>query len=82
MRYRGHSGRITSLQFFDGGREFVSASADGTVRLWNRRKSRARQTFGSAGTKVANAVVSPDGRMIATGKDNGTVQIWSGVVLD
>uniref|UniRef100_A0A7S1PHA4 Guanine nucleotide-binding protein subunit beta-like protein n=1 Tax=Percolomonas cosmopolitus TaxID=63605 RepID=A0A7S1PHA4_9EUKA len=32
---KGHNGGVTSLSFIDRGRNFISSSRDGTVRLWD-----------------------------------------------
>ena len=34
-RLRGHSKRVADITFTPGGRSFVSASNDGTIRFWD-----------------------------------------------
>jgi len=39
--FRGHEGRVTSLSLCPGGDQFLSASLDGTVRMWDCRSPNA-----------------------------------------
>jgi len=39
--FRGHTGRVTSLSVSPGGDQFLSASLDNTVKLWDCRSSNA-----------------------------------------
>ena len=42
----GHSQRITSVDIIDKGRQFVSSSRDGTVRLWDCSAGRSVAAYG------------------------------------
>ena len=43
----GHSQRITSVDMIDRGRQFVSSSRDGTVRLWDCSAGKSVAVYGS-----------------------------------
>ena len=43
----GHSQRITSVDMIERGRQFVSSSRDGTVRLWDCSAGRSVAVYGS-----------------------------------
>ena len=76
-RYRGHDERVSALTFLPGGETFVSASGDGTIRLWDVEQQRAGQTFGAAGAGVRSVAVQTGNGVIASAKADGTVQIWT-----
>ena len=58
---------------------FLSASIDGTIRVWDRRQpdAVARITSRNAPPWCMNACWSPDGNYIYAGRRNGTVEEFS-----
>ena len=68
---------MNALRFVAGSATFVSASADGTIRLWDLDRQRAQQTFGAAGAEVRSVAVEPVSGVVASAKADGTVQIWT-----
>jgi WD40 repeat protein len=82
----GHESRIEQASFSPDGDYVVTASLDGTARVWNWRDSRLLSTpvilRGHAGN-VSSVAFSPDGRLIVTGGWDGTVRLWqSGMGLE
>ena len=81
----GHAGAVRSVAFSPDGQIFASASADGTIGFW---EVASRQLSGSPlrfGPKVPATVFfegvyslsfSSDGKMLASGNANGTVELW------
>jgi eukaryotic-like serine/threonine-protein kinase len=73
----GHGGRVTSVAFVGDGSQVLSASDDGTLKLWNVAAQREIRSFpGHAGFVIA-AAVSRDGKYVASGGQDKTVRIWS-----
>jgi WD40 repeat protein len=68
---------VKSAAFSPDGRYIVSASDDGTLRLWDIA---TRQSIGGPLTghqkEVNSVAVSPDGLRIVSGGDDGTVRVW------
>ncbi|KAM5505356.1 hypothetical protein McanMca71_003202, partial [Microsporum canis] len=54
----------------------VSASDDGTVRLWDPASGQHLQTLEGHSDPVRAVAFSPDGRMLASVSDDGTVRLW------
>jgi WD40 repeat protein len=83
---KGHFGAVFTAAFSPDGKKIVTASYDGTVRIWDVESSEELHTLKahsghSAG--VNSAVFSPDGKKVVTAgpsgdgrRDNGTVRIW------
>jgi len=74
----GHEGRINVLAF--SGKEpnlLVSASLDGSVRLWNVLEDKmTNMLFGQQG-EVYGMALSPDGNLIVSGGRDPKIIIWS-----
>jgi WD40 repeat protein len=76
----GHTNAVTSAVFSLDGDTLATASADGTVRLWNVTDPAQPTPLGTltGPTGVVNSVaLSADGHTLATGRADGTVQLWN-----
>jgi WD40 repeat protein len=81
-----HDAAVESVAFRPGGRTLASASRDGTIRLWAVEAQKPRQVaqlgesqFGRAAghsVPVHSIAFSPDGRILASGMDDGTIRLW------
>jgi WD40 repeat protein len=73
----GHTRALTSAVFSPDGRQVLTASWDGTARLWETETGRevCRRFEGHAG-QVYSAVFSSDGRHILTASGDGTARLW------
>src|SRR5262245_48333498 len=64
---KGHRGWVGGLAFAPDGQSLVTASADGTAKLWDIGRRSERATFSGHSDIVAAVAFSPDGRALATG---------------
>ena len=74
--FEGYGGQVTSVSFFPDGKHIASCSlSDTVVHLWNIKT--ISQTFSGRECGMPKGSFSPDGKYIAAGFSDGTVQLRS-----
>jgi WD40 repeat protein len=73
---RGHTDAVRSAMPSPDGALLVSASEDGTVRLWSTATGREIRVLQRYGKGVLNALFSPDGARVFASSRDGTVRVW------
>lgn len=81
-RWKGHTKEITFVGYMPDGSALVSAAVDNTLRLWDPATGdhlgSLYDPYGERGTGELLAVaISPDGRTIATGRNDGRIKLWN-----
>ena len=74
----GHMGPVSAVGFSKDGCTLVSASHDGSIRLWPVEKEE-KPTIVPAmlvPAVIQAMAVSPDGRFVAVGGDGGLIKLW------
>ena len=74
--FRGHRGAVYSAAYSSDGRLLVTASADGTARIWSADNGRPVRTIRPRAGIVTSADFSRDGRRLVTTTGHGAVDIW------
>jgi WD40 repeat protein/serine/threonine protein kinase len=89
-KLKGHADGVASVAVTPDGKRIATASADGTARLWDSTDGRQVLRI-DVDTEVVNSLkaseykfekrvwsvaVTPDGKQIVTGSENGIVKIW------
>ncbi len=71
-----HDGNVRAASFSPDGRWVVTASADGTARVWDASHGRPVGEFLRHEAGVNAASFSPDGRWVVTASADGTARVW------
>ena len=72
----GHRDDVLAVEFSRDGHRLLSASADGTARVWNADTGTLERVLRGHTSEILSAVFSDDSRTVATAGGDGTVRIW------
>jgi WD40 repeat protein len=72
----GHTAAVSALDFSRNGDRIVTASDDGTARIWNAVTGRELHRLDHGGKWVRATAISPDGTLVATSALDDKVCIW------
>lgn len=76
IRYVGHKNKVWVLRYTPDGRSLISASSDGTARVWDAASGAEKRCFEFDVGKMLAADVSPDGTVAAVGGATGEIIVW------
>ena len=71
-----HMGWVRTVSFSPDGLTLATGSWDQTVKLWDARTGRERETFKWPIGRVCCLAFAPDGLRLAAGGDLGSVVVW------
>jgi serine/threonine protein kinase len=73
---RAHKDRVSGLAYSWDGARAVTASWDGTIKIWNTETWSERRAITAAPGRVCSVAFAPDGSQILTGNGDGTATVW------
>ncbi|KAG1858914.1 WD40-repeat-containing domain protein [Suillus subluteus] len=77
-KFEGHKNAIWSFVFLHDSVHIVSGSGDGTMRKWNYDTGLVvGEPWKGEGGRIYTLALSPDARIIACGREDGSVQRWT-----
>jgi WD40 repeat protein len=76
MTLVGHEGEITALAPSADRRYLLSASNDGTVRVWDQQQGRLQQVFHHRTLGARSVSVTRDGTLAVSGGADGILYVW------
>lgn len=74
----GHEDAVHRAAWSPDGRRVVTASGDGSARVWDGDSGRLLRVLTGHTAKVTHAVWSPEGQRIVTSSEDGSARIWDG----
>jgi len=74
----GHGKQVTRLVFKGATPEFITASGDQTVRMWNVDNGGNTRNFSGATDYLYAVGISADGAVVAAGGEEGIVRLYNG----
>jgi TIR domain-containing protein/WD40 domain-containing protein len=72
----GHTRGVTGCAVTPDGRRVVSASVDGTLKVWDLASGRAEATLEGHARGVTGCAVTPDGRWVVSASWDQTLKVW------
>src|SRR5262249_23714001 len=82
LTLRAHTDTVRAVAFSPDGWRLATASADGTVKIWDAtpsgadRPSYELRTLPGARAPLFAAAFHPDGRRVAAASDDQTIRVW------
>jgi WD40 repeat protein len=71
----GHKDAVTATAFLPGGKLFLSASLDGTIRTWSIETGKETRATTVQGAQFVSMALSADGKSLAVGAADGSVRL-------
>ncbi|GAB1469437.1 hypothetical protein MASR2M66_03130 [Chloroflexota bacterium] len=72
----GHTDTVTSLDISADGKLVVSASSDGTIRIWSLSSGVELKTLASHQGAIKKVAITPDNRIVISASTSRSIKTW------
>lgn len=72
----GHQGSVNTVAVSSDGKQVVSGSEDGTLKVWNLATGKELVTLTGHKGAVTVIAVIPNGKQVISGSEDGTLKVW------
>jgi serine/threonine-protein kinase len=75
-RMEGHTQNVRALSLMPDGRRLLSASHDGTLKMWDVATGKCLHTYEGHAAKVLGVAALADGRRFVSSAEDGAIWLW------
>jgi WD40 repeat protein len=75
--FKGHSDSVWSVAVTPDGKQVISGSQDGTLKIWNLNTGKLVRTITAHDGSINAISTTPDGLQVISGSDDKTLKIWN-----
>ena len=73
---RGHNHWVSAVAITPDGKQFVSASDDQTLKVWDLQSGQELHTLRGHSNGVTAVAITPDGTQVVSASDDQTLKVW------
>lgn len=74
--FSGHTQPVMAAAYTPNGEQFITTSADGSMRLWHIASGRNKRKIEEHADAVNGLAISPDGVTFVSASADGTAKVW------
>lgn len=83
MIHKDHLSAVLDVDFSPTGKEFVTASFDKTIRIFNYNDGRSREVYHTKRMQQVNSIIyTGDARYVVSGSEDTNMRIWKANASD
>ncbi len=72
----GHAGGVISVAITPDGKQVISGSSDGTLKVWDIASGKELRTLTGYSSNIRSVAITPDGKQAISASDDKTLKVW------